>query len=82
VDYIDVLGQFGIDIKTTCAAAGLQNIPLLASTIINGAEMSINTSEIIAKLLYDGVDPKSIPEDMWNVAPSTSGSFVFRSSPA
>jgi hypothetical protein len=79
VDYIDLLAQFSIDIHKTCAAPRSQNIPLLASTIMNGAEMSIITSEMAAKLLYDGLDPKSIPEDMWIEVPSIPGSFTFRS---
>jgi hypothetical protein len=52
--------------KVVCIApSSHMALPLLVFTILNGAETATDTSEVVPRLLCTGLDPRTIPEEIW-----------------
>jgi hypothetical protein len=64
-EYVAILLESGVDPKRSCTIPGVGIIPLIAFTIINGAETAMDTSDLVGQLLCAGVDPETIPRAMW-----------------
>jgi len=67
--YLDFFLKYGIDPTRMPQSSKATSIPLLAFAIMNGSDNALDTSEAVARLLCAGVDPKTIPECMWDELP-------------
>lgn len=74
-DLVSTLLQYKADPHWSCKEFP---IPLIAFAIIHGHREALDTTDVIRTLLASGVDPKTIPMDMWEayleVPKATSGS--------
>lgn len=61
-DMVDLLIEYGVD---TAWTDGEKIVPPIVFAVIHGHTHSFDTTEIVEILLCAGVNPKTIPEDMW-----------------
>lgn len=65
VNLLSFLLDYGLDPRRAASTAGAAGLPLIAFAVLHASENSVDLSEIFSKLLSVGVDPRTIPEELW-----------------